>query len=134
MPIVLIENTARADRVTTRFAKVLDFLVDVARAARKLARVEGEAALSPGEGGVLLLRVAIVLHVFEDVKELLVLVEAFQVLGLDWLAAVFVGALLRVASENLGHAELAKRVPAVWHDQRLALFERVRVLTPLALE
>ena len=67
-------------------------------------------------------------------KELLVLVEALQVFGLDWLAAVIVRTLLRVASEDLGHAELAKGVPAVRHDQGLAVFERVGVLTPLALQ
>ena len=77
--------------------------------------------------------VAIVPNVFKDVEELLVLVETLQVFGLDWLAAVLVRTLLWVASEDLSDTELAEGVPAVRHDQGLAVFERVGVLTPLAL-
>ena len=50
MSVVFVEDAASANCVATRFAEVFDLLVDVARAACELTRLEGVAALSPCEG------------------------------------------------------------------------------------
>ena len=50
VPVVLVEDAASANCVTARFAEVFDLLVDVARAASELARLEWEASLGSCEG------------------------------------------------------------------------------------